>query len=169
MSSSPQRIRRFARIIETPDEYTYDVIYIDRTTGQRVTSYDGAEPTSMTDREMLQRLGYDIDEEIDITTSVVKVDPEESKQLIAEKDAQKKKEDEEVESRDLLNFLGDEVDTFDFSRWREGELTILKPALEKRGFTSVSFYMIEKDSFGPLIRGVTAINPEGQRMRFYYG
>jgi hypothetical protein len=49
------------------------------------------------------------------------------------------------------------------------ERTILKPALERRGFTEISFYMIEQDSFGPLIRGAVALNPDRQTVRFFYG
>lgn len=74
------------------------------------------------------------------------------------------------EARELLNFLGDD-DTagFDFERYFQGEQEILKPALWRRGYTDVRFYMIESDSFGPLIRGCKAVDEDGKPVEFFYG
>jgi len=73
-------------------------------------------------------------------------------------------------NRELLSFLGDdETKAFNFGEWFRGEREILKPALERRGFTNISFYMVESDSFGPLIRGCRAMGPNGKQMGFYYG
>ena len=76
---------------------------------------------------------------------------------------------EAPKARDLLSFLGAEVSAFDFERYYEGERDLLTPALERRGFTGIAFYMIEQDSFGPLIRGCVATDPGGKRVRFNYG
>jgi len=71
---------------------------------------------------------------------------------------------------DLFEFLGDpETDQFSFERYYEGERAILRPALEKRGYSDVVFYNIEADSFGPLIRGCRATCHCGKLVRFFYG
>lgn len=175
-ASAQLMVLRFICETESPDDTTYDVLYIDRTTGQCVMRYDGADPANtnpsygaIPDREALERLGYNLDEEIDIKLSVLPVDPAEVARLIRVKEARAERQKEEDESQDLLTFLGDEVSDFDFSSYHSGEQRILKPALEKRGYTNVSFYMGEQDSFGPLSRGVVAKDPEGKRVRFYYG
>jgi hypothetical protein len=71
--------------------------------------------------------------------------------------------------RDLLEFLDRDAATFKFEDYYMGEQHILKPALERRGYTHVQFYMIEQDSFGPLIRGCKARNSDGNTEMFYYG
>lgn len=69
-----------------------------------------------------------------------------------------------------MSFLGDaETEAFDFGEYRKGETEILEPALAKRGFTNIGFYMGEQDSFGPLSRGCVALDPTGKRVRFFYG
>ena len=74
---------------------------------------------------------------------------------------------------DLFEFLrieGDgELVGFDFSKYWSGEQNILKPALERRGFTQVAFFDGERDSFGPLSRIVTATDAKGQSRKFIYG
>lgn len=48
------------------------------------------------------------------------------------------------------------------------ESDVAKPAIEAAGFTDIHFFSVEEDSFGPLIRGVTAIK-NGIRHEWEYG
>ncbi len=43
---------------------------------------------------------------------------------------------------------------FRFSHYRMDETCRIKPQLEALGFKNIEFYDIEKDSFGPLVRGI---------------
>lgn len=65
---------------------------------------------------------------------------------------------------DLISFEG-----FSFSKWREHEREILKPRLEEKGYTKIQFGMAEEDSFGPLVRSVTMLNSDGERVTAFYG
>jgi hypothetical protein len=58
-------------------------------------------------------------------------------------------------------------DCFSQLYWR-WENEVAKPALEKQGYTDIRFYNIERDSFGPLIRGVAA-SKDGKQQEFFYG
>lgn len=49
------------------------------------------------------------------------------------------------------------------------EQNIAKPAMQAKGFTDISFYTAEGDSFGPLIRGVRCKDSKGNEFKFYYG
>jgi hypothetical protein len=158
---------------EEPDDYTHDIIWIDRVTGNVVLRYDGADPANtrasrgaITDEEVFRRRGMDLNEEVEIRSCVVPVDPREPAWFVASKARKTERGQEEAEARNLLSFLGDAAEGFDFEHWSKGEADILEPALEARGFTQVGFYMGEEDSFGPLSRGCFATDPEGKRVRF---
>lgn len=69
---------------------------------------------------------------------------------------------------DLANVVSFEGFSFSVLEYRNGEQTILKPQLEKLGYTDVHFFMGERDSFGPLSRVVTCVK-DGQPVSFYYG
>ena len=68
----------------------------------------------------------------------------------------------------LFDFIRIEEDEFDFSSYYEGEEQIMKPRLEKLGYSRVVFRMGEQDSFGPLSRLVYA-EKDGQTYQWYYG
>ena len=68
-----------------------------------------------------------------------------------------------------LPALGDAWGDFRFERYYTDEGRLLRPALEKLGFTNVQFFMGERDSFGPLSRIVTATDSHGNTRRFVYG
>src|SRR5690606_22144760 len=107
--------------------------------------------------------------EIEIGRCVTPVSPEEVQHHRRAKERRERVEREEAEAENVLQFIGDDALSFSFEKWAEGEEEIIRPALERRGYSDIGFYMIEEDSFGPLIRGVIAKNPEGKRVRFYYG
>lgn len=75
-------------------------------------------------------------------------------------------------SDDISNVIGEEAcnhrDYCDSVRYIDWEQNVAKPLMEKAGYTNISFYMVEKDSFGPLIRGVRATK-EGKNYKFFYG
>ncbi|MCC8949309.1 hypothetical protein H8A97_30460 [Bradyrhizobium sp. Arg62] len=172
----PTMIPRYVRSTFEPDEYTYDIIWTDRLTGKCVLSYDGADPANTNpaygakpDSDCLASCGHDINAEIELGQSVIPVPEGEAERLVARKARAAEREQENREALDLLNFLGADAETFDFDDYYDGERKILRPALEKRGYTSVSFYVVEADSFGPLIRGCVAQCHCGKRVRFFYG
>lgn len=172
-----EMIPRYKRTVDEPDEYTYDIIWIDRLTGRSVLSYDGADPANTSaaygatpDHEIFERKGLAIDEEIPLSKAVVPVDPGEARWWRETKRARRERELEERNAKDLARMLPRKVwNRFNWDRWREGEEKILKPALESRGYRQISFYMLEEDSFGPLIRGARAQDKNGKRVRFFYG
>jgi hypothetical protein len=168
-------IPRYARST-FEDERTYDIIYTDRLTGTVVMRYDGADPANTnpaygakSDSEYLASRGHDINAEIEASQSVLPVPAGEAERLANRKKRRAEVEGEENNALELMAFLGGDADQFNFDDYFEGERDILGPALEKRGYTRVSFYMIEQDSFGPLIRGVRATCHCGKRVRFFYG
>jgi hypothetical protein len=72
--------------------------------------------------------------------------------------------------QDLFEFLDPALTSgFDFDDYAKGEETIMRPALERLGFNVGKFRSLEKDSFGPLSRGVFCIGPDGERVTFCYG
>ncbi len=175
-ASSTATVRRYVRDTYEPDDCTYDIIWTDRLTGRTVLSYDGADPANFnpaygakTDAEVFADRGLDIYEEIEATKSITPVSSYEIASCAAQKSARLAREAEEADARDLLTFLGAEAAHFDFGSYHHDENAILRPALERRGYTGVSFYMDEQDSFGPLIRGCVATDSSGKRVRFYYG
>lgn len=172
----PSLIRRFVKTYDEPDEYTCDAIWTDRITGKVVMSYDAADPANTNpaygarpDSDCFARKGLDINEEIEIGRSVVEVSASEAEFHASMKERKAAAEKEEAEALDLLQFLGAEAEAFAFEEYYDGERNLLRPALEKRGYTSIAFYMVEQDSFGPLIRGCTANCHCGKRVRFFYG
>lgn len=71
--------------------------------------------------------------------------------------------------KDLWKELTDEETAgFNFGEYYSGEQKILKPALERKGFRDVRFFMGECDSCGPLSRIVRATK-DGRRHEFFYG
>jgi hypothetical protein len=176
-AKSKGMVRRYKRQTYEPDDTTYDIQWVDRLTGRIVFDYDGADPANTnpaygapTDRECFESRGLDIDEEIPISKAVVPVPEWEVQALKEDKARRKQREREDRNARDLLDFLSDRVwKRFDFERYEDGERTVLRPALESKGFRDVAFYMIEQDSFGPLVRGCVAKDKNGKRVRFVYG
>ncbi|RVM91493.1 hypothetical protein [Sinorhizobium meliloti] len=176
-AEAPTMIARFAWKLDTGfDDEICDEVCVDRLTGQEVVRYDAGDPANhnpayggWSKREYLARAGCDPDAEIDISQSKVTVSLKEAENHAFRKAAIAQREQEEAEAADLLDFLGDDASAFDFDDYRDGECDILAPALEKRGFTNVGFYMIEQDSFGPLVRGCRAVDPTGKSVRFFYG
>lgn len=174
--SADQMVRRYERQTHQPDDYTYDIAWVDRLTGETVLSYDGGDPANYdpayggeSDEDSFTRKGLAFYDEVELAKCTVKVDPAEVARWAQQKARRAQREAEEEAARDLLDFLGDEASAFDFGHWSKGEAEILRPALERRGFTAIGFYMGEQDSFGPLSRGCVATDPAGQRVRFYYG
>lgn len=158
------------------DADDYDQFCIDRATGKEVVRYDLGDPANYapsyggwSKREWLERKGLDPDATVEVAKSVIPI-PEWEVENYRQKVARKAEVERlEAEARDLLDFLGDEANAFDFGKYREGEQEILRPALERRGFNSIRFYMGEEDSFGPLSRMCAANDPNGTEVRFYYG
>lgn len=174
--TEPSMIRRYVKKYDEPDECTCDVVWTDRKTGETVLSYDAGDPANtnpayggMSDADWFKEQGLDIYAEVPVEESVVPVGPGEVERCAAARVAREQRKREEAEAADLLDFLGDEASAFDFSEYDEGERDILRPALERRGFTNVSFHMGEQDSFGPLSRGCVATDGDGKRRRFFYG
>lgn len=174
--TAPAMIPRYVRSTFEPDEYTYDIVYTDRLTGKVVMSYDGADPANTNpaygakpDSDYLASHGHDINAEIEIGQSVLPVPAGEADRHAAIKRRRAEIEEEENSALDLLDFIGKEAEAFSFDHYGDGEQEILRPALEKRGYTLIRFYNVEADSFGPLIRGCVATCHCGKRVRFFYG
>lgn len=165
----------------------YDQICIDRLTGKVVVRYDLGDPANYSPAyggwsksEWLERKGLDPDEEIEIEKAVVPVPEWEIEHLRRRKEWKAQREKEEAEARDLhavfpdLNCSGAtgycnsdrRGNGKDYTDWEED---IARPAIEAAGYRDVVFYDIERDSFGPLIRGVRAIDANGEAKRFFYG
>jgi hypothetical protein len=181
--TNDEMIPRYERKTGEPDRFTYDVIYVDRMTGNVVMRYDGADPANtnpaygaISDEEAFRRRGLDIHEEMPLSRAAVAVPPNEPELWRKMKERLAAREQEEADAVELFAFLdarlaqhGVQTEDFDFDHYRSGEENILRPALEKLGYSAIGFYMIEQDSFGPLIRGVVAHDPSGKRVRFFYG
>jgi hypothetical protein len=170
-------VRRYVRSGYTPTATTYEIIWHDRLTGSVVLRYDGADPANtnpayggQSDEEYFENKGLNIHAEIERSQSKLPVGPCEAERWARSKALRENKRQEEEEAKELFDFLGEAATrAFDFDQYLDGEHTILAPALEARGYTNVSFYMVEQDSFGPLIRGCVAHDPSGKRVRFMYG
>ena len=54
----------------------------------------------------------------------------------------------------------------EYWRWEE---EVAKPVLHALGYSDVVFVEGERDSFGPLSRGVLMTDPSGQKVMTYYG
>jgi hypothetical protein len=59
--------------------------------------------------------------------------------------------------------------TFNQQTYRQEEREILQPRLEHIGYTQVYWQDGDRDSFGPLTRVCSAIDPYGDRVYFVYG
>lgn len=173
MDDLPPMIPRYVWSIDDANE---EEVCTDRLTGQEVARYDMGDPANYakshggrSKREWLEGRGIYPDAEIAVGESIVRVPAGEAERHAAAKARRAKRESEEAAARELMVFLGDDAVAFDFGAYSEGEDKILQPALEKRGFKDIGFYMVEQDSFGPLIRGCRATDPDGNTVRFFYG
>lgn len=154
-----------------------DQICIDRLTGQVIVRYDLGDPANYNPAyggwskdEYLEHQNRDPRAEIGISESKVPVPADEVEFYAARKARREQREAEEAAAVDLFSLLtSKETEGFEFDDYYDGEVTILTPALEARGYSNVGFYMIEQDSFGPLIRGVRATDTAGKTVRFFYG
>lgn len=156
-----------------------DVVWFDRLTGNEVLRYDGADPANRpplgpSDEACLASKGFDINEEIAI--SRCQVAPTESEiaryAWVQARKAEKTQEEERglelLGELDLFSYLELDASAFDFQNYAEHEKTILQPALERKGFSRVAFFMGEQDSFGPLSRGIRCWKGDKGYI-FYYG
>src|SRR5690606_5494988 len=99
--------------------------------------------------QYLEHQGRDPRDEIDASESKVPVPEGEVAGYAAAKARREQREAEEAAAADLFGFLTEaETEGFEFDDYYDGEVTILAPALEARGYRDVGFYMIEQDSFG---------------------
>jgi len=154
-----------------------DEICVDRLTGEVIVRYDLGDPANYNPAyggwskdEYLENQKRDPRAEIDIAESKVAVPLGEVEAYAARKARREQRQIEEAMATDLFSLLSDaETDGFEFEDYYDGEVTILAPALEARGYSDVGFYMVEEDSFGPLIRGVRATDAAGKTVRFFYG
>lgn len=159
------------------DQDDEDEFCIDRATGKTVIRYDLGDPANYSPTyggwskdEWLENKGLDPRATVEVAKAAVRIPPGEAARFRSSEERRLQREKEETEARDLMSFLGDdEVKDFDFGDYRKGETEILEPALTKRGFTNIGFYMGEMDSFGPLSRGCVALDQTGKRVRFFYG
>jgi hypothetical protein len=71
--------------------------------------------------------------------------------------------------RSLADVIG--LDGLDYSNanYVRHERDLLTPRLERLGYTYISWSDGERDSFGPLTRICTAMDPEGRMVEFVYG
>ncbi len=70
---------------------------------------------------------------------------------------------------DVFDILTD-LEDFDWENYYEEEQTVLTPALKRHGYrVHGSWYSIEKDSFGPLVRGARAVDPDNNIVILWYG
>jgi hypothetical protein len=162
-----------------PDDDECEIIYYDRVTGGEVMRYDGGDPANRpplgpSDKECFLRKGLDIDEEIPI--SRCKSMPSETDiaayqwrlSIRLEKEQAIERGVELLGEIDLWSYLELAADAFDFENYSHDEEKVLKPALERKGFTRISFFMGEQDSSGPLSRGIHAWKNDKGYI-FYYG
>lgn len=189
----PQLVSRFHwKIEEYNTAYDDDIgeadqVCIDRLTGLEVVRYDLGDPANYapshggwSKREYLERKGFDPDEEIAVKDSVVPVSAYEVSSHMAGRQREQEREEEYARGGDLhLHFpdLECEGNGYCNNDPREGngktylhwESDVATAAMQAAGYTDVLFYDIERDSFGPLIRGVRATGPDGKVVRFSYG
>jgi hypothetical protein len=70
---------------------------------------------------------------------------------------------------DLTKVISFEGFSFANQTYAEQELKILQPRLEALGYTKIIWMMGESDSFGPLTRLCSTIDPLGYPITFFYG
>lgn len=77
-----------------------------------------------------------------------------------------------MSDKDLSDILPDELfnhsDCFNSTYYARWEREVATPALVEAGYTDIRFYNVERDSFGPLIRGISTLK-NGEQHTFYYG
>ena len=74
-----------------------------------------------------------------------------------------------IEYFDLYQTFPGILEGFSYEDYYKGEQIIIKPALEKLGYTNVRFGDGERDSFGPLSRVVIVTAPDGKLTHYVYG
>lgn len=72
-----------------------------------------------------------------------------------------------TESKDLQTVIS--FEGFDHAHYYRDERTILEPRLQELGYCYFSWRTGERDSFGPLIRCLTAATLDGEPVQFWYG
>lgn len=182
------KIARFERHMTSPkndpdwqdeDYDVCDIWYVDRLTGAEIMRYDAADPANRpplgpSDADCLAQRGYNIDEEISVSQSrvpVTQADVQEwaMKQAFkSERQEEFRRGEELLGEMDLFTFLGVDGLQFSYKDFNRDEQRILKPALEAKGFTLITFSMGDQDSFGPLTRVVRAVK-DGRGYIFMYG
>lgn len=169
---------------------TYDIFYIDRTTGNEVFRYDGADPANTnpsyggkTDDQHFESLNLDINEWVEVD----KCDPRcrygiivTAGELIERIKRQKAKEERlaklEENSKDLHEVFPDldcsEHSGYcstsgpkDYSDW---EKEVAEPALVAAGYSINYWSTTDGDSFGPLVRRVS-VTKDDEEQWLYYG
>lgn len=180
-------INRFYRHTDTgEDDLDCDYVWIDRTTDAEVLRYDAADPANRpplgpSDEECLAQRGFDINEEIAISRCKTKPSEAHIAAHVWRQARQVEKDDEQARGEELLGeldlFTYLEIDssalTFNSDpskgkTYREDEEEIIKPAMERKGFSRIAFFTGEQDSFGPLSRGIRAWKDDKGYI-FYYG
>lgn len=71
------------------------------------------------------------------------------------------------EYEDLFDVMS--FDGFSYINWAIDEDRIIRPRLEEAGYYAITFANGEADSFGPLTRVVSCIDPSGKLRKFIYG
>lgn len=168
-------VRRYHKTTDEPDEYTYDIVYTDRTTGREVMRYDGADPANgvTTDEDVFADKGRDINELVRVDQCVTKVTEYDVRAALSYE--QRKLEREQAFERGsallgdqcLLRWLG--IEYFSFEDYYAEEQAKVKPALESKGYSNIAFVDGERDSFGPLSRVVVFRDAANQAYRVCYG
>jgi hypothetical protein len=70
---------------------------------------------------------------------------------------------------DLTKIISFQGFSFANATYHEQEVKILQPRLEALGYTKIIWMMGESDSFGPLSRLCSVIDPNGDPVTFFYG
>lgn len=175
-----EMVTRYYRTVDA-DNDIYDIVFMDRLTGKEVMRYDGVDPANRpplgpSDEECFIRKGLDREEEIRAEQSLLPVSQIDV-QLLASRKQRLSREAAEnarglafveaLPEKSLLHYLG--ITEFDPDAYREFERNVLVPALSLKGFHDIGFYMIEEDSFGPLVRGIVCTYiTDRQVYRFSY-
>ena len=72
----------------------------------------------------------------------------------------------------MINKLQELVDSYEWSytkSYYQDEALFSDKVLKPLGYTKIDWFSVERDSFGPLVRGVTAINKDSQEEKATYG
>lgn len=140
---------RYGGDVETTEprvvaRYTWDVdhedqICIDRATGKEVVRYDLGDPANYapsyggwSKREWLERKGLDPDATVEVASAAIPISRWEVEHYRRQTARKAEVERLEAEARDLLDFIGDDANAFDFGKYREGERAKIKRKYNKR-------------------------------------